>query len=336
MKVSIWIILYKAKKYIPYFLASLLNQNYKWTIEILLRDNEKEKSASKLIKKILNDNKLKSNIDIKFFAWENIWHSWWHNNLIEKSTWEIYICASNDMYYPKDFISKLIQNIQKSEKEVFTIKSMYWDFNKIKKWNIWPSLTSIIDSVWIWITKKHYFYNIWQFHRDKWQFDSINKLFWASWSLIIFKKTAIEKLLTKSWYVFDEKYVPQYKNDVELWYRLNAFGISIKLLPNVKAYHHRQVSWNNNFLTKIKNHLNLNPSVINQSIIGHLTILNKYLFNHNFWIKLRTYVFELLKFIFILLFNTKSINAYIKFLKINKNIKKIKIENKTKFEKFFN
>lgn len=347
-KISIGIILYKNEKYIPYFLGSLLKQNYQWKIEILLRDNDKNLIATIKIKEFLEKNKnlISKNISIRFFNWKNIWHSWWQNFLMSKMTGEIYICASNDMFYPKFFLSEIMQNMLKNDKKIFYPKSMIWDFDKIKVDNIDNSLTNIIDSFWLWISEKHYFFDIWQ-----WQKESVfklnkDKVFWCSGSLIIFKKEIIWKLISKFWFIFDEKSVPQYKNDIDLFYRINATWEEIILLENIKVYHDRQLwnelvwngrvwNWQNwNWQNRQYFFWNLKKNNISaqQSIFWHLIILQKFIWNFWFKTKVKIYFYELQKFIFIMIFKTKNLKAYFAFFREKNRIKKIKI-NKENLEK---
>jgi len=325
-KISIGIVLYKWEKYIPYFLDSLLKQNFNWEIEILFRDNDTDLIATKKIKKNLkNRQELPKNISIKYFNWGNIWHSWWQNFLMSKMTWDVYFCASNDMFYPENCFEKIVNKLVPGPlngpgTNLFFPKSMIWDFSKVEC-DFKKSLTDKVDSYWLWITEKHYFFDIWQWKKE-WDFVfDKNKIFWCSWSFIILKKEIIEKLIKTFWFVFDEKNVPHYKNDIEFSYRLNSIWEKVEFLDEIKVYHDRQVSWK-------KWHFSKNDNSVKQSIFWHLVILRK--FTWNFWLKtkLKIFIFELQKFIFILFFKTKNISVYFDFFKEKDKIKKIKIHKK--------
>lgn len=335
LKFSIGIILYKAEKYIPYFLDSLLNQDYKWEIEILFRDHDEELIATKEIKKFLVRKwNLPKNISIKFFSWENIWHSWWHNFLMSKMTGDIYICASNDMFYPKEVLSWIFKelvgsNVYSLKQNIFFVKSLIWDFEKVGKWKFENSLTNKVDSLWIWIWRNHYFFDIWQWQKMSELTIDKTKIFGCSWAFIIFEKTIIEKLKSKFWYVFDEKLAPHYKNDIELSYRIYLVWAKIKLLENVEVYHNRQFSWDFGFFNKMKNHLRKSKSAIHQSIFSHLVILRKYLHNFPISIRIRTYIFEFKKFLFFLFTWATSLKAYFDFFKQKNKIEKIYLDKIT-------
>ena len=127
-KISIGVILYKWEKYIPYFLPSLINQDYKWEIEFLFRDQDKDLSATKFIKEKYPEIYKK----YSFEYWKNLWHSGGHNILISKIKWEIYFCCSNDMLYPKNFVSWIVDLFANNEWfEMATCKIRTWDFDKI-------------------------------------------------------------------------------------------------------------------------------------------------------------------------------------------------------------
>ncbi len=233
-KVSIGIVLF-GEKYLEKMLPSLIQQDYK-NVEFLLLDQEEKKwSASKFIKK--NLPKIFNDPRIKIECGENLWHSGGHNKLILKALKngaKFYICASNDMLYPKNLVSKTIKILEKKENLKFgsaAIKLRRWNFEKNEQ-------TEIIDSCGIGIKKSHHFFDIGCGEKDSLKFSNPREIFGGSGALVIFRKKALEDVAVDSKF-FDEKL--HYKNDVDLAYRLQWAGWKSLFIPEVVAFHNRQL-----------------------------------------------------------------------------------------------
>ncbi len=108
-KVSVGIILFKDTKYIDNGLKSLLEQDYK-NIEYIIRDQSPHGEVYDYLKEKHPDFFEKA----KIYKAENLMHSGGHNTMINEMQGEYYICASNDMLYPKDFVSKIIPAMESS------------------------------------------------------------------------------------------------------------------------------------------------------------------------------------------------------------------------------
>ncbi len=327
-KVSIGVILYKWEKYIPYFLTTLIDQDYQWEIEFLFRDQDKDLSATKYIR----ENYPEIFEKCIFSSGENLWHSGGHNKLISQMTWDIYFCCSNDMLYSRDFVSWIVNTLVKNEyAQMATCKIRRWNFDEIEKsWNwllvkkIEKSKTNFLDSCWVWISKHHYFFDIWQGENDTWQYDNVSDVFWPSWAVAVFTKSAIENLKNADWFVFDGENVAHYKNDVDLSYRLNWYWISTIIATNIVVYHDRQVANETEWLfNKIKERKLRGAFANRSSLSGHLTILHKnFSFKLPFSVVVMTLLYELRKFLFILLFETYLLWVYFDFFRNKKNVKK--------------
>lgn len=239
-KVTIGVILYKNLKYLKYSLGSLLNQDYP-NIELLVRDQSPGGEAYEFIKSELPQ--LFDQLLIEKGV--NKGHSGGHNELIRKSTGSYYLCASNDMWYPTHLTSSFVTELEKSENQKFgsaTGKLMYWDFEKVDHEGIEKSFTNQIDSCGISLKSTHHFFDLGQGEADKGQYDHKRTIFGPSGALAIYRKNALEsvKYQGASDEYFDE--LLHYKNDVDLAYRLQWANQKSLLLPEIKAYHHRQLS----------------------------------------------------------------------------------------------
>lgn len=327
-KITIGIILYKWEKYIPYFLSSIMYQDYEWEIEYLFRDQDKYLSATKYIK----ENYPEIYKEWVFSHWENLWHSWGQNKLISQMTWEIYFCCSNDMLYPSNFVSWIVDALVKNEyAQVATCKIRRWNFAEIENlWNwtlvekIEKSKSNFLDSCWVWISSCHHFYDVWQGENDTWQYDKITQIFWPSWAVTVLKKSVILKLKELDSFVFDEKNVPHYKNDVDLSYRLNWHWVSSIFVSDIIVYHDRQVAnKSSGFFEKIKERKLRGAFANRSSLSGHLVVLHKHFtFRLPLPVVVRTLFHELGKFIFILFFERYLLWAYFDFIRKRKFIKK--------------
>lgn len=233
-KVTIGVILYKNEMYLPYSLTSLANQDYP-NLEILVRDQSPNGEAAEFVKHELSEALPK----ITLTEGENLKHCGGHNVLIGQMTGEYYFCVSNDMWYPPDFVSKVVAEMEKGEHFLYgsaTCKLMFWDFQKLAD-GPEAAKTNIIDSCGIGITKGHKFYDRGQGEEDKGQYDKTRAIFGPSGALAVFRKKALDALKPE---FFDE--LMHYKGDVDLAYRLQWAGFPSLFIPSVKVWHDRQVS----------------------------------------------------------------------------------------------
>lgn len=238
-KVSIGLVLYKGERYLKPCLQSLLNQDYP-NIEFLFRDQSPDGEAYEYIKTELQDYWG----SFKLEKGPNLWHSGGHNALMRRMNGDYYITCSNDMIYPEDFVSKIIQTLEKPANRHYgsaTCKLMVWKFNPD---NEVSELTNTIDSCGIGITASHHFYDIGQGEEDEGQYDSVKDIFGPSGALSVFRKTALDDIAYQNKRGLPEYYdsLLHYKNDVDLAYRLQWAGHKSLFIPNVEVWHDRQAT----------------------------------------------------------------------------------------------
>lgn len=313
-KVTIGLVLYDGKKYLKYCLKSLINQDYD-NIEFLFRDQSPNSEIYEYIKKELPEIFSK----IKINKGENLMHSGGHNNLMNEMSGDYYICASNDMWYPENFISKIIEELEKIENQKYgtaTCKLMYWNFEKIIGNNLEESKTNILDSCGISLTKGHHFFDLGQGEEDKGQYNNLKEIFGASGALTIFRRRSLEKIRYESEY-YDE--LLHYKNDVDLAYRMQWSGEKCLFLPNIKVYHDRQISNKEKGLFGfLKNRRKQSKFAKSNSYLGHLIVLKKN-FSKDFSmvIKIKTFLYCFKRFIFSLFFESYLLKEYLVIKKIS-------------------
>ena len=246
-KISIGIVLF-GTQFLHESLSSLITQDYPAEkIEFLFRDHSPNAEAKKIIEQKLPAVAKKS----KTIAGKNLFHSSGHNFLINKSSGDYYICASQDMLYSPDFVSKSITELEKPENQKVgsvAVKLLQWSNDVQIPLNKGgceaPDLNSkqnhqsrgIIDSLGLGITHGHKFYDFKQGKIDSNQFGEKKEIFGPSGALAIYRRSALEDIK------FGEEYFDKllhYKNDVDLAYRLQWSGWKCLLLPEATCWHAR-------------------------------------------------------------------------------------------------
>ncbi len=305
-KVTIGMILF-GTKYLKESLPTLIVQDHR-NVEYIFRDQEEgEHSAYTYIKNHLPEVFKK----VKITKGKNLMHSGGHNAIINEMTGEYYFCCSNDMLYPKDFISKAVQELEKNPQYSFaTCKILKWDYEKNKK-------TNIIDSFGIAATQYHHFYDIGQGEEDKGQYDNMKEPFGTSGALSIFTKQALQKIKYKNEKGHNEYYdeLMHYKNDVDLSYRLRWAGEKPLLIHTVTVHHDRQVQKQTEKTYKTKA----------SSFLGERILMDKN-YSREFSAKIRakTTIYHFLKKIYLLITNPKLFKELRKLKALRPQIQKKK------------
>jgi GT2 family glycosyltransferase len=280
-KVTIGIILF-GTKYLTESLQSLIKQDYE-NVEFLLVDQEEDRwSAFEFIQKKLLD--IFDDPRVKITKGENLWHSGGHNKLIHqalKNGADYYICASNDMLYPNDLVSRAITELEKPENQKFgsaTVKLKQWDFGQdaVDSWQLAEPRTTNqeprLDSCGIGITPAHRFYDIGQGQIDTGQYDQQREIFGPSGALAILRKTALIDVKTDNNF-FDEKF--HYKNDVDLAYCLQWLGWKSLFISDIEVFHDRQMSGTNNLFDLFKSRKKIKNWAKESSAFGQNIVLVK-------------------------------------------------------------
>jgi len=306
-KVTIGLILFKETKYLANSLPSLLDQDYD-NIEFIFRDQSPNGEVYSYLEESHPAFFKKAHIE----RGENLMHSGGHNTIIRKMKGKYYFCVSNDMLYPKDFVSKIVEEMQKKNAKVATCKLMQWDYEKVLAGNLEASKTRVIDSYGIGMTPGHHFFDAEQ-GKDERDLEKLPKILGPSGALAVYHKDALKEVGFKNKKgeieYFDEQL--HYKNDVDLSYRLSWAGFPC-LLVNIKVYHNRLVG------EKSKK-----PKwVVGSSLKGQLITIKKNFdqrFSHN--VRFKTFINMTLRFMYILLLHPSSLKVYGEVQKLSKEIK---------------
>ncbi len=250
-KVTLGVILY-GEKYLREVIPTLLAQDYPG-LELVLRDQEEgEHRAYKWLKKEMPEAFEKAKITKE----KNLWHSGGHNAMMAESKADYYICASNDMLYPEDFVSRMM--VAMEENEQFSLagcKIRQWDFERRVK-------SEILDSMGIKVTKYQHFKDIGQGEKDQGQYDKLCEVFGISGALMVLRLKDLGKIAEEGKY-FDENI--HYKNDVDLCYRMQRAGLKAMVVPEVVVYHDRQLAEDHEKSDWAKE----------SSLLGDIVVINK-------------------------------------------------------------
>ena len=279
IKVTVGLVPFGGVKYLPYSLASLLDQDYEHIEYLILDQEEGEYSATKWVEKHRPEW-------LSMATWlegPNLMHSGGMNALINKMSGDVFIGVSQDMIYPKDFVSKVVSFLQAhGDYDFATARLYYWDFNKLEK-------TNRIDSLGLKIDQKHSSFEIGQGKIAESFSKTYEEIFGVSGALFAIRRKALEKIKVNDQF-FDENL--HYKNDVDLSYRLQWAGYRGALINNIIIHHDRFI---NNKAKK--------PFwVIRQSLFGDwVCFLKNYSWQYSFVTHCKTLIYLSSKTIFSLI-----------------------------------
>ena len=281
---------------------SLINQNYP-NFELLTRDQSPNREAYKYIKKKLP--KIFDRLNIE--KGENLLHSGGHNKLINKMKGDYYLCCSQDMWYPPNFITNIIKELEKTECKKYgsaTCKLMKWNFPLYNHDHPEVSKSNQIDSCGLGIKKNHHFYDIGQGETDEGQYNDNVNIFGASGALAIYRKEALDSIAYNQEF-FDE--LIHYKNDIDLAYRLQWAGWPCLFIPEVKVYHDRLAtlpnSSKNRLIRMIKARKAKSKWIKSNSFFGQQVIILKH-FSKKFSlsVKLKTTIYQWITLFYTMIF----------------------------------
>lgn len=309
-KVTVGVILYKDTKYLASSLTSLLNQDYP-AIGYVIRDQSPNGEVYDYIKEAHPEFFHKAKIQ----KGENLMHSGGHNAMIREMEGEYYICASNDMLYPEDFVSRLIEGMEGSSprRYVSTCRLMQWDYEKMLAGDEEGSKTGKVDSYGIGLTRSHHFYDIGQ-GKEETEVEIPKKMLGPSGALAVYHKKALDAVGFRNEKgkieYFDE--LLHYKNDVDLSYRLSWAGFPCYLAKDVKVYHDRQLGEKGaGALSKFKDHHQKADWAKLSSLKGHLVTIEKNFDPRFSWsVKFRTSMSLGLRLYYTLTFHRKGFKVY--------------------------
>lgn len=327
-KLTVHLVTWNGKKYIPYLFDSLRKQTYKdWSLLII--DNHSDDGTVEAIKKELKnfpfDCKIIENNNNVGFAPA-------HNRAFRETSAEYFLLLNQDMYLMPDCLKIMVGFLDvHSEVAAVAPRLMKWNFNNINPTvksfdsdGLYKSFSNQIDAVGLKIFRSRRVVE-W-FAQQQWTGKSGNEfveVFGVSGAFPMYRRRVIREVVYAGGQIFDETY-HSYKEDVDLSWRLAARGCKSYVLLGAAAYHDRAGAGSKKMADRaaIVNKKNQSVQVRYHSYKNHLRTLYKNEYWQNLlldfpWI----FWYELKKFLYFLLFDRKVLGGLKEIWQSRQNLK---------------
>ena len=307
---SICIVTWNSMKFIKDCLESIFKQSiflkdFDIKIAVNVVDNGSQDNTVDFIRKNYPQVKVLKNTN-------NLGFSRAYNQAIRMHETEWVLVLNVDMILEKDFLEKLISTAQKSSDKIGSFSGKILKAETVIDEDYLPRMqkTDKIDSCGLQIKKSRHIKNIGENEIDEGQYDNLNEVFGFSGACILFRREALESVAYRQEY-FDEDFFA-YQEDFDLAYRLQNAGWKAKFIPSAKIYHFRSAQTNTlkvfSALKIIKARRQKSQKTNYLSFRNHLWVLYKNEIPENFWRNIfYIFWFEFKKFIFVLLFEQKTL-----------------------------
>ncbi|TSC95426.1 MAG: Glycosyl transferase, family 2 [Parcubacteria group bacterium Athens1014_10] len=309
-KVSVNLVTWNNLKFLPQCLDSILNQTFN-DFSVLIIDNASHDGTIKFLEKHYPQVALLKNA-------RNLGFSKSHNQGVKfaiKKGFEYVLIINPDIILTPDCLRNLVQTMENNEEaasagpKLLKIQTGNSELGeKIK--------TGIIDSCGLKILKSRRIVDRGAGEIDKGQYGKEEEVFGISGALVLYRSKALEDVKIDSEY-FDEDFFA-YKEDVDLAWRFRIRNWKNLYQPKAIAYHYRTAAIKERVKLGeiIKNRKEKSESVNYYSYKNHLLLLVKNEFFLNFFSAFPiVLLYELRKFIYILLFEQKTLKSFWQFLK---------------------
>jgi GT2 family glycosyltransferase len=226
MKVSINLVTWNGKKYLPYCLDSIAKQTFR-DFSLLILDNGSTDGTQDYLKNCLlpvPDCRL-------VFNGENIGFAAGHNQALRGTEGEYVLMLNQDIILEPDFLEEIIKFLDNHPgAAAATGKLLHWDFSNNEK-------TDLIDSAGLEIFKNHRVIELGAGEMDGEKWSEPREVFGVSGAAPVYRRSALNEVAIDG-EIFDEDFF-SYKEDVDLAYRLRLAGFEAWFLPAARAYHDR-------------------------------------------------------------------------------------------------
>ena len=314
-KVTIQIVTWNSLKYLPFTLESICSQTYK-DFQVLIIDNNSQDGLLEFLRKNYPEVTVFQNKKNLGFAKAN--------NQGLKLLHSPYVLFCNpDIVLTSEWLEQIMR--QAEDQKYNQVGSFGGKLLKLKPNSDGldeESKTEIIDSCGLKILRNRRIVEIGA-GQDSSKFNQDNEVFGHSGALVLYKRETLEDCLIKTkknptGEYFDEDFFA-YKEDVDLAWRSRLLGWSSNFVFSAVAYHVRRAagSENTTFGEMIKNRKQQSSLVKYYSYRNHLLLLLKNEFGRNFINDLLPIKwFEAKKAGYILIFEFKTIRAWLELLKM--------------------
>ena len=303
-KLSVHLVVWNGIQYIPYLFDSLRKQTCAdWQLVIV--DNGSVDGTLDAIKKELQNfpvrvELIENNTNLGFAGGQNI--AW------KKNESEYVAMINQDMYLMPDCLEKAVSFLNTHvDAAVVSPRLMKWEFAKVKI-SLQDSFSECIDSLGLKVFRSRQVVEkltgrLWSEVQKEFSKSAYMHVFGVSGALPIFRASLLRNILFENRDIFDPLY-HAYKEDVDLAYRLAAFGGKAYVLCDTVAYHDRSAVGlaDKNDKAAAANKKNQSPWVRYLSYKNHLMTLYKNEYWQNLildfpwilWYELKKFVYFLL------------------------------------------
>jgi GT2 family glycosyltransferase len=308
MKVSINLVTWNGKKYLPYCFESIFKQTFR-DFSLFILDNGSTDGTVEFIKSQISN--LKSQIsDLKvIFNEKNAGFAAGHNRAVRETESEYVFMLNQDIILEPNFLEVIIKFLDENPSVgAATGKLLRWNFEKNEK-------TDMLDSAGLKIFKSHRVIELGAGENDSEKWNEPRETFGVSGAAPIYRRKALREV-TMDGQVFDEDFF-SYKEDVDLAYRLRLRGWRAWFLPEARAYHDRtaRATAGGDF-GAMRQRKNKSSFVNYHSYKNHLFFLVKDVPAGIYWrcgCRIKWYEFK--KFVYLLFFETATLMGLGEFFK---------------------
>lgn len=298
-RVSIHIVAWNSRKYLPQALASIFAQTCR-DFSVLVVDNASTDGSIDLVRSEYPDAGVLRNFNNLGFARA-------HNQAVAFAKGrpdmapEFILVTNPDIILQPDFLEKMIVAIERRP-EIGSVCGKLLKIRDGEEEMAEPVRTDIIDSAGLKITKSRRFVDRGSGEKDAGQFGRNEEVFGASGALAFYRLAALDAVAAATGEVFDEDLFA-YKEDADLAWRLRLLGWPCLYVPDAVAYHFRGVGGRDRAgsLEIAADHRGRSKTVSFLSLRNHwLTLIkNDYCLNRFihwpriFWFEFRKWVWSL-------------------------------------------
>lgn len=325
MKVSINLVTWNGKKYLPYCLKSIAQQTFR-DFSLLILDNGSTDGTVEYLKEI-QEPKSKINLEFKIpnlrivFNEKNTGFAAGHNRAIRATHSEYVLILNQDVILEPNFLEVVIKFLEThSEVGAVTGKLLRWNFENERDFYKQGIVrkTNFLDSVGLKIFKNHRVVELGAGEVDSKKWSMPCEVFGVSGAASVYRRKALEDVVIPQnrYEYFDEDFF-SYKEDVDLAYRLRLRGWKTWFLPEARAYHDRAArSVTGGDIEIVQVRKRKSKFVNYHSYKNHLFFLIKSV-PSDIWLRYgyRIVWYEFKKIIYLLFFEPQTLGAWGEFLK---------------------
>ncbi len=221
-KVTISLLGWNSKKYLKRAFDSILAQDYP-NIEMLFIDNASQDGSVDFVRQNFPEIKVVANQ-------KNVGYAAGHNLGIERAQGKYVVCMNPDIELTPAFLQRAI-TILENHPQIGALGG------KLFKMLPDGKQTDILDSTGFQIFRSRRVIDRGHGDKDQGQYDRQERVFGLSGALLVLRKKALEEIRLGQEY-FDVDF-ENYKEDIDLCWRLNLAGWECMYAPQVVAYHER-------------------------------------------------------------------------------------------------